>query len=858
VLSGLLPLVRAGSLALLGAAFALALGASPASAEYSHGAVSAEFGPDGTAASSWGGLNTLAYQQASQRIYVLGNSGVYGFSNPSAGTFTPLGGNFPIAVGSSGTDSDIAVDNTGGASEGHIFWGPDGNEIKGWDSSGNSLLGFPINTESENCGIAVDNEGHIWGGRYGNETAGEWGPGGGSLVRSVPVSEAVGRLCKIAVDASNNDLYVSQYGGAQVAKLTALGGYGSFTQLAGLESSNNRIAVNGTRHVVYVGGPGSSNIRSYSTVTGELLESFAITGGVKGLAVQESTDTVFAASSNGKVYELRGVAIPKSTTGEPTGNTSVSGTANPDGAGPITECYFEFGLTNTGPTPYGSTKNCDQSLPINATTPVSATLPGLLGESTYHYRLVLGNGSGLAKGGDKTITPHNVKGLKTEPATEIKRTSAKLNGFFEGNGEETTYYFEYGPTMSYGSKFPTSGELTAGKPVGAATFSAVVSGLKPETTYHFRAVATNGLGVSPGKDAQFTTLVAVQNVLTEAASDVTQATATLNGSYNASTTDTPPFYTAENYVYYFEWGQTPAYGHKTLQTDAGIHSGIFHVSAGISGLTTNLPESSPYHYRMVVSNSFGTSYGLDRTFYSAPPDLPGISDTAVRELAPDSATLAATVNPGGGDTVYRFEYGTEPTYGHFTPISPSIGDDTVGHSVEAPVADLQPGTIYHFRVIAINFGGSSQGPDQTFRTPGPPRVDGSNGISTGLTTARLTAQVSSGGSPTNVTFDYGVSTAYGSMTSPLPIAEDLVDHTATVNLTGLTPGTTYHFRTVATNAVGTVAGADLTFTTESSEAQRPAETEHCKKGFVKRKGVCVRRKHRRKRRGSHGMGGQHA
>jgi hypothetical protein len=824
------------------AAFAfLALGAAGASAEYIHGPVNAEFGPGGTGATSWGSSNTLAYQQAEQKIYVLADSAIYGFSNPSAGTFSPLGGNFPIGVSSSSTDSDIAVDNSATASAGHIIYNADGPNIVGYSSTGTSL-GFTINTGAENCGVAVDNEGHIWGGNYGHENMGEWPAEGGAAINTVALGPSIGRPCKIAVDQSNNDVWPSRYGSAELAKYTAASGYTSFTKFTGLDSSNNRITVNGMRHVVYIGGVNSKKIRSYSTTTDELLETFEAPGNVRGLAVKESDDTVFVSTNTGKVFELKGIAIAKATTGEPTGNTTVSGTADPDGAGEIEECYFEYGLEGAGgSSPYGSKQACNVPSGINAATPVEATLSGLLGEETYHYRLALKNANGVAHGADKTIVPHNVKGLKTEAATGVTRTTAKLNGSFEGTNETTTYYFQYGLTSEYGYRSPTApNETNAGKTTGPTPMSANISGLQPETTYHFRVVGKNPIGVSPGKDMTFTTPEAVEGVTTEGTSGVTRTTAVLHGSFNGN---------GESHSFYFEYGPTTAYGH-VAGGPAGNAKGTIDVEEEIRGLAVQLPSSKPYHYRLVAVNSTGMTVGADETFVTLPPAVPVVSNEGATEVGRTQAVLNATINPGEGATAYVFQFGSDATYGSSTEASESIGNDTSFHRVESTVTGLTPGTIYHYRVVAFNYGGTAAGPDQTFTTPDLPRIEASTASSVSRTSAHLSALVSGNASPTDAHFEYGLSGSYGTATTPAFAGSSLLASEVGTDVVGLAPGTTYHYRAVAVNGLGTTVGTDQTFTTLPPEGVTP-KPKRCKRGFVRRHGKCVKKKHRKKKHKHH-------
>jgi hypothetical protein len=92
--------------------------------------------------------------------------------------------------------------------------------------------------------------------------------------------------------------------------------------------------------------------------------------------------------------------------------------------------------------------------------------------------------------------------VKTESATVISKAEARLNGMVTSSGE-TKYYFEYGTTTSYGKSTP---EVTVTSPTFKQV-SQVVSGLTPNTTYHFRIVAANVNGTKDGSDEVFTTTV---------------------------------------------------------------------------------------------------------------------------------------------------------------------------------------------------------------------------------------------------------------------------------------------------------------------------------------------------------------
>lgn len=89
-------------------------------------------------------------------------------------------------------------------------------------------------------------------------------------------------------------------------------------------------------------------------------------------------------------------------------------------------------------------------------------------------------------------------------------TSQLLEAQINPNGLDTTYHFEYGTTTSYGTSAPvpdadeSSGTANYG---GTGDFRVIqrISGLQPNTTYHFRVVATNAAGTTPGADQTFAT-----------------------------------------------------------------------------------------------------------------------------------------------------------------------------------------------------------------------------------------------------------------------------------------------------------------------------------------------------------------
>jgi hypothetical protein len=91
----------------------------------------------------------------------------------------------------------------------------------------------------------------------------------------------------------------------------------------------------------------------------------------------------------------------------------------------------------------------------------------------------------------------------TGAATAITTTTAELAATVNANAQPTTYQLQYGTTTSYGQSTPVA---SAGAGTSPAALSAGVSGLKADTIYHYRVLATNASGTSAGADQTFETV----------------------------------------------------------------------------------------------------------------------------------------------------------------------------------------------------------------------------------------------------------------------------------------------------------------------------------------------------------------
>jgi len=97
------------------------------------------------------------------------------------------------------------------------------------------------------------------------------------------------------------------------------------------------------------------------------------------------------------------------------------------------------------------------------------------------------------------------------------------------------------------------------------------------------------------------------------------------------------------------------------------------------------------------------------------PKPPSVYTGTSPQLSTSSATLKGGVNPRGVETSYLFQYGTTTAYGAQTSPA-SVGRGTAEVKVSQPIAGLQPYTTYHYRIVATNAAGTTDGLDVAFTT----------------------------------------------------------------------------------------------------------------------------------------------
>ncbi len=521
----------------------------------------------------------------------------------------------------------------------------------------------------------------------------------------------------------------------------------------------------------------------------------------------------YTSSSSGLVQTV--VAFPSNssapvvTTGGIVGRTETAafllGTVNPGSR--ETTAYFEYGAT----TSYGSTAPVGSvgSGPSNVS--VQAPLTGLSVGTLYHYRVVGMNDLGTTLGADATFTTAGPAAVVTGGANSVTKTGATLNGTVTPDGIATSAYFEYGPTTAYGTATATQ---TLGSGMALVNVQATISGLAPNTTYHFRLVSTSAAGTVFGTDVTLATDFDPPTVATLAPTTITMTGATLNARVNPSAAQT---------TVSFQYGGTTDYGSVSSEVVLPAGSADVDVPIAITGLQAGVT----YHCRAVATNGKGTRFGSDASFTTAgsggdnPTAAPTVATGNAAAVGTRMATLQGVANPNGGATVAQFEYGLTTSYG-LTATPQPIGGGGTPVNVSQGISGLTPGATYHFRIGATNSLGTNYGPDNAFTTPFEPPSAMTDGADEGTTFVTLNATVNPNSVATSVSFIYGTSPTLAGATT-VPVQGSLagaIAQAVSLKVMGLVPQTIYFYQVTAASSAGTTPGTIESFTTLGAQAPR--------------------------------------
>lgn len=442
----------------------------------------------------------------------------------------------------------------------------------------------------------------------------------------------------IAVDRATDDLYVQESGAftssPSVKRYTSDGNTPptytvdpGFNVPPGQPEPNSfipagqQIAVDPTTHDLLVADAGAEAIRRYDT-SGTLVATISTPGEHPTLLAVAADGTLFFTSGSDILHwsgtglplgEIQNVGQVRAMAIDPTnGNLVLSvGVIFP----PNTTATFLLAVYS----PTGSL------LSRNLSTGIPADTNGLVidGSSGRLYAVAINEVSAVPHP-VHTLVPAVQPGVEPPTFSNVTSTGlhleAEVDPGEEGGGipAGSAIAFEYRPAGSSEAWLSTpSQEVNA-----PGAYGADLDGLEPNLAYEARAVASNSLISFTTAATEAVTSVVEPGVETNSATDVTETEAVLNGKINPFGLPT---------TYYFEYGTTTAYGSRIpagIEAVAGAGHGFKAFGRTIFGLT----PGTTYHYRLVATNSVGTTEGPDRTLTTA--GVGGVLHRAYEQVTP--------------------------------------------------------------------------------------------------------------------------------------------------------------------------------------------------------------------------------
>jgi hypothetical protein len=213
--------------------------------------------------------------------------------------------------------------------------------------------------------------------------------------------------------------------------------------------------------------------------------------------------------------------------------------------------------------------------------------------------------------------------VATSGAVEATEHGATLEGTVNPNDAATTYYFEYGTSISYGTSAPVPA-ASAGEGKLAKEVSQSIAGLEADTTYHYRLVATNEAGTKAGKDMSFRTAPPTLTGLNpESGPSVGGTTVTITGTNFAGVTQV-------------KFGAVDAESF-TVESETSI-SAVSPAGTGVVDVTVTTPVGT------------STTSAADEYLYTQGPELTGAEESGEGSFGESVAVSADgnTVLIGGG------------------------------------------------------------------------------------------------------------------------------------------------------------------------------------------------------------------
>jgi hypothetical protein len=346
-------------------------------------------------------------------------------------------------------------------------------------------------------------------------------------------------------------------------------------------------------------------------------------------------------------------------------SAAVSGSVDPDGQA-LGGCFFEYvqqtefeakgfagsSVVQCEPAASEISKEAD----LETYYLVKAELTGLTSGTTYRYRLVAStSGGGTADSESLSFTAPAVPLIESASASDLSSAFAELHTRIDPRGAESTYHFEYltatayqadgesfsGPDQPASAPVPAA-DIGSGGATGDVSVSVIqdIDGLAPSTTYRFRVVASNEVGIVTGETGEFATLPQVSPGLPD-----NRAYEMLTPPNKGSSGDMFGLPSLEGEYYNKDVGYPSESGDEfLLRTTAAF--GEFPASGENAYVFSRTPQG--WTYTSLSSRSLGVQ-GLFPAVFD-PEDLSrvGLEDRVGSTSSPAGSSSTSLLGPPGG------------------------------------------------------------------------------------------------------------------------------------------------------------------------------------------------------------------
>jgi len=347
-------------------------------------------------------------------------------------------------------------------------------------------------------------------------------------------------------------------------------------------------------------------------------------------------------------------------------------------ANPVATIYY----TTDGSVPYSSSNAKKYAGPFTVSSTTTVTAQAEITSGTQ--------GPIWSNAATSILTVPAAPSITNETATEESATEEQLSAEVSANGANTQHWFAYGTSATA----LTKDTPTIAGPTGTQglLIGATLTGLTPNTTYYYQAVASNSVGKTKGAVQSFkTNFYAPTPVISPGSETITKP---IKVTITQSNPAASIFYTLD--------GNDPCYDSAAI-----AYNGPIAISA-----TTTLTATAK------VTNAQGNSQcsSTPATATYILPAAPAITNESAVAYSANNAEVSAYVNPNGDTTEYWIAYGPSATdLNTLTAKTPGLTGTTNAY-ISVQLSSLQAKTTYYYRVAASNAKGTTMGTVQSFTT----------------------------------------------------------------------------------------------------------------------------------------------